>query len=188
MGQAREVAVSERQRGILSRWVRNKAETPYRLVERSRIVLLSATGVTNVEQAGQLGVDRQRVRRWRARWARAEERLAAAEREGASDSDLAELVRCVLTDEQRPGGPSTGPTKLPCKFQSPPRSVPAWRLLPPQPSGLARPPGVLPSGDDVAPPPRLGGSCRHRPAACRALPASCLRAAEPPSGLNLPHT
>ena len=104
---ADEVAASERQRIILTKWVRGKAESPYRLVERSRVVLLSADGVANAEQALRLGVDRQRVRRWRARWSAAKERLTAAEQEGANDRDLARLMRSVLTDEQRPGAPST---------------------------------------------------------------------------------
>jgi len=107
MGRAVEVAVSQRQRAILGKWVRTKAQTPYRLVERSRIILLSADRVANIEQAHRLDVDRQRVRRWRARWAEAEERLAAAEREGANDDDLAKLIRSVLTDERRAGAPAT---------------------------------------------------------------------------------
>jgi len=102
-----EIRVSDRQRAILERWERSKANTPYRLVERSRIVLLSADGVSNVELGRRLGVDRQRPRRWRRRWADAEERLAAAEREGASDRDLAALISEVLSDAERSGGPPT---------------------------------------------------------------------------------
>lgn len=107
MGRAVEIAVSERQRAILSKWVRKKAETSYRLIERCRIILLSADGVSNIGQARRLDVDRQRVRRWRTRWADAEERLTAAERKGANDDDLTGLIRCVLTDELRPGTPPT---------------------------------------------------------------------------------
>jgi len=107
MGRAVEIAVSQRQRAILEKWVRAKAQTPYRLVERSRIILLSAIGVTNIEQAHRLDVDRQRVRRWRARWAKAEKRLTAAERQRASDDDLAGLMRAILTDERRAGTPPT---------------------------------------------------------------------------------
>jgi len=107
MSSAVEVMVSERQRAILEKWVRNKADTPYRLIERSRIILLSADGVSNAEQGRRLNVDRQRPRRWRRRWAAAEERLAVAESEGANDRDLSALVMDVLTDEKRPGGPPT---------------------------------------------------------------------------------
>lgn len=100
-----EVQVSERQRAVLERLERNKADTPYRLVERARIVLMSAAGVSNAEMGRRLQVDRQRPRRWRRRWAEAEVRLAAAERAGVSDRDLATLVTEVLSDEKRPGGP-----------------------------------------------------------------------------------
>jgi hypothetical protein len=103
LGRAVEVKVSERQRAILDSWVRNKAETPYQRVERCRIVLMSAEGVSNAEQGRRLNVDRQRPRRWRRRWAGAEDRLAAAEKQEASDGDLRALLADVLSDEPRPG-------------------------------------------------------------------------------------
>lgn len=106
MNKASEIKVSSRQREILDRWVRNRAGTPYRLVERSQVVLLSAEGVSNAEQARRLGVDVQRIRRWRDRWAEAEGRLGDAERVGASDRDLAKLVADVLDDAARPGTPA----------------------------------------------------------------------------------
>ena len=98
MGRTVEIVVSRRQRTILEMWVRNKAGTPHRLIERCRIILMSAEGLGNTEQARCLDVDRQRVRRWRFRWADNEERLAAAEREGANDRDLANLMLAVLRD------------------------------------------------------------------------------------------
>ena len=107
MARAPTVTLSEQQRAILERWRRNKADTPARLVERCTIILLSAEGVSNAGQGRRLGVDRQRVRRWRTRWVSNEEHLAAAEREGASDKDLARLLRELLADEPRPGGPAT---------------------------------------------------------------------------------
>jgi transposase len=103
---AAEVNVTERQRAILERWVRNKASTPHRLVERSQIVLMSAEGQDNRQQARQLGVDRQRIRRWRKKWANAEKRLTEAENKGAKDKDLAAIISNVLSDEPRPGGPT----------------------------------------------------------------------------------
>ena len=105
MASAVEITVSSRQRGILEKWTRNKAGTPYRLVERSRLILMSAQGISNVAQARRLGIDRQRVRRWRTRWAVNEERLSAAEQEGASDKDLTKLMFCLLADEVRSGTP-----------------------------------------------------------------------------------
>lgn len=103
--QAPSISLTDRQRTLLQRWERRRASTPHRLVERSRIILMSADGVSNEEQGRQLNVDRQRVRRWRRRWAEQQERLLAAEREGASDADLTELVRSVLLDDPRSGTP-----------------------------------------------------------------------------------
>ena len=105
MAKAPKVTLSDRQRVILEQLCRNKAATPARLVERCTIILLSAEGVNNEEQGLRLGVDRQRVRRWRTRWVSNEERLAAAEREGASDKDLAKLLQELLADEPLPGRP-----------------------------------------------------------------------------------
>lgn len=107
MGKAVSISVSDRQRAILERWQKNKAGTPGQLIERCSIVLLSADGMSNTEQGRLLGIDRQRARRWRTRWAENEERLAEAEREGASDKDLSKLLRELLSDELRPGAPPT---------------------------------------------------------------------------------
>lgn len=107
MGRAVEVGVTPRQRAILEKKVRKKATTPHRVVERCRIVLLSADGVPNIEQGRRLGIDRQRARRWRRRWAEAHDRLMAAEREGASERDLADLIDEVLGDAERAGKPPT---------------------------------------------------------------------------------
>jgi len=101
-----EVNVTKRQREILERWVRNKATTPYRLVERAQIVLMSAEGQDNRKQARQLGVDRQRIRRWRKRWAYAEQRLLEAENKGANDKDLTAVISDILNDKARSGGPT----------------------------------------------------------------------------------
>ncbi len=107
MAGAVEITVSEQQRSILKAWTRNQAKTSYRLVERSQIILMSAEGVSNAEQARRLDVDQQRVGRWRRRWAKNEGRLAEAEREGASGKDLAKLLGALLNDLERPGTPAT---------------------------------------------------------------------------------
>ena len=107
MARAVELTVSARQWAILDSWTRNQAGTCYRLVERSRIILMSAEGVSNVEQARRLDIDRQRPRRWRTRWAENQARLAAAEQEGVSDKDLTQLLHSLLADHQRPGTPPT---------------------------------------------------------------------------------
>jgi putative transposase len=106
MAKAVEITVSAQQRAILEQWTRNKAGSAYRLIERCRFILMSADGLTNVEQGRRLGVDQQRPRRWRTRWAKNQQRLAGAEEEGASDKDLAKLLLSLLGDEQRPGAPA----------------------------------------------------------------------------------
>lgn len=103
MSDACRITVTEQERRLLELWQKNKARTPARLVERCSIILLSAEGVSNVEQGHRLGVDRQRVRRWRTRWSMSEGQLAEAAWEGVSDKDLAKLLCVLLADEPRPG-------------------------------------------------------------------------------------
>jgi len=102
-GPATTVVVTSRQREQLETLTAT-GSTPQRVAERCRIVLMSAEGRPNIEQAASLGIDRQRVRRWRGRWGAAQERLATAEAEGVSDKDLKEMILGVLRDEHRNGG------------------------------------------------------------------------------------
>ena len=104
-GKALVVRVSARQRAVLERIARART-VEQRLVERCRIVLGSAEGRTNLEQAAALGVDRQRVRRWRVRWAEAEAALSAAEAETPSEEELEARVVDVLSDDERSGAPA----------------------------------------------------------------------------------
>ena len=53
-----------------------------------------------------MGVDRQRVRRWRYRWAHEMASLQTAEAAGATDQDLDKLIIGVLTDVIRSGAPA----------------------------------------------------------------------------------
>lgn len=101
---APQVRVSSRQREILEGWVRAR-KTAQRLVERARVVLMSAEGMENRKQAIQLGVEEQLTGRWRKRWATAQKQLGVAEDEGVTDKDLEMLVRGVLSDKRRPGTP-----------------------------------------------------------------------------------
>lgn len=105
--EAARVVLSDRQRRLLEKWVRNASGTSHRLRERCRIVLMSSDGHNNEEQARQLGIDRQRVRRWRTRWSEHQQRLADAEAESVVDKDLVKLMKAVLGDAPRPGGPHT---------------------------------------------------------------------------------
>jgi putative transposase len=103
-GKSIAVVVTARQRNMLEALVRAKL-TPQQLAQRCRIVLMSAEERRNTHQADELGVDRQRVRRWRHRWAAAEQVLSDAEAEGATDKDLETLVLRVLADNARSGTP-----------------------------------------------------------------------------------
>ena len=98
------VVVTQRQRAILERLCRSST-AEQRLVERAKIVLWSADGELCVEQAASLGVDAQRVRRWRQRWAEVMGMLASAEQQDVDDDDLEALVLNVLRDNYRSGVP-----------------------------------------------------------------------------------
>lgn len=63
------LTLSADDRRTLHRWIR-AATSPQRLVMRSRIVLLTADGVSDARIADQLGVHRQTVRLWRRRFER----------------------------------------------------------------------------------------------------------------------
>ena len=98
------IAVTLRQRELLEPLTRAKV-VPQRLVERCRIVVMSTGTKKSGTLADLLGVNPQRVRRWRHRWAKAAAILAAAEAEGASDKDLEKLIIKILTDDERSGAP-----------------------------------------------------------------------------------
>jgi transposase len=102
--QAPKVELTAKQRAIIERLARSRTE-PQRLVERAQIVLRSADGDLCVEQARALGIDAQRSRRWRKRFARCRDVLASAE---TSDdpADLEKKIREVLSDNYRSGTPA----------------------------------------------------------------------------------
>ena len=98
------IELTAKQRAVLEP-LANAKTAPQQLVERARIILMSADARENQDQANKLGVDRQRVRRWRWRWAHASPKLASAEAAGATDKDFEKLVLSVLADNPRPGVP-----------------------------------------------------------------------------------
>jgi transposase len=98
------VVVSPRQRAILERFSRSRTAS-VTLVERCRIILLTADGMPTRHAAAEVGVDRQRVRRWRHRWVKSlADRLNAVESE-ADDKVLAVAIEDALADRARPGAP-----------------------------------------------------------------------------------
>jgi putative transposase len=98
------IALLPRQRAVLEHLVRSSS-VEQRLAERARIVLRSADGELCVEQAAALGVDTQRVRRWRRRWAAAMDMLASAEAQAVDDDEFETLILGVLGDDYRSGVP-----------------------------------------------------------------------------------
>jgi transposase len=64
----RTLALTDEQRVVLQRQVRSKG-SPARAVERARIVLLAADGVSGVEIAARVGCSEPTVIRWRSRFA-----------------------------------------------------------------------------------------------------------------------
>ena len=96
------VVLSKAARGALERLVRAYT-TPQHIAQRARIVLMSAEGERNVEQAAALGIDHQRVRRWRRRWAACQVAIAAAEANQGEDPFIDDVVLSLLADERRAG-------------------------------------------------------------------------------------
>jgi hypothetical protein len=70
------------------------------------MVVLSAMGVSDAEQARRLGVDEQRPRRWRGRWLAGVAGLDEAERAGAMEHELRERIEVLLADAPRSGTPA----------------------------------------------------------------------------------
>ena len=93
-----------RQRAILEELSRSRT-LERRLAERVHIVLGAAQGRTTVEVAGELGVDAQRVARWRSRFAAGHDSLAAVTTADVPDDELEVAIINLLSDEERSGSP-----------------------------------------------------------------------------------
>ena len=97
--------LTPRQRAILERLNRQRT-VERRLAERVQVVLWSAAAKPSFEQAAALGVDAQRIRRWRHRWRDESARLAEVERrDETTEEKLEALIVDVLSDEERSGSP-----------------------------------------------------------------------------------
>ena len=66
---AAPIALSGEDRRKLDKWASSRS-TPVRLRERSRIVLMAAEGMANKDIAVELGIDANKVGRWRTRYAK----------------------------------------------------------------------------------------------------------------------
>jgi putative transposase len=101
---APSIKLLPRQREILERLSRSRT-LERRLAERVEMVLGVAKGRTSVETADDLGVDVQRVARWRSRFAAAQDQLAAVTTDDVSDDKLEAAMVDILSDRQRSGSP-----------------------------------------------------------------------------------
>jgi len=108
------IELTERQRALLEQIVR-RATSPQRLVIRSKIILKAAAGKRNQAIADELEVTVRTPRRWRDRWAKASTHLAVAETD-ATDAQLSELIKAVLTDKLRSGAPVTFTAEQICQI------------------------------------------------------------------------
>ncbi len=97
MSRAARLTLIEKQQELLEKWSRG-GSTPYRLVMRSRIVLLAAQGYTNRSIAHRLGINPITVARWRSRFLLlgVEGIRREAPRLGSPPRISAELVREIL--------------------------------------------------------------------------------------------
>src|SRR5262249_61422984 len=86
-----ELVLSDEERQTLTSWSRRRTSAQA-LALRCRIVLACADGLTNAQVAGQLGISRPTVGKWRSRFV--ERRLA-----GLADEDRPGAPR-KITDEQ----------------------------------------------------------------------------------------
>ena len=103
--QASPLHVSPLQQELLQRMV-HRTTNAQRLVKRGQIILEAIKGTSNTRIAQLLQVDYETVRRWRDRWRAAESRLQAIEATGKQKL-LSQAITDLLTDEQRPGAPTT---------------------------------------------------------------------------------
>jgi putative transposase len=128
------IVLHERVRTILVGLSRSRSEDP-RLIERATIVLNGVDGMSHVEQAKQLGIDRQRPRRWTKRWIEANARLTTAAESEAKRRDVEKLVFAALADERRPGTPPKFSGEqiallIALACEKPPADLPVNRLTP----------------------------------------------------------
>src|SRR5919199_218474 len=136
-----EVTLSAAERRELERLVCAQ-KTPQAVVRRARVVLLAASGSTNLEIARQVPMDEEAVGVWRRRWAAVQsvpldelsvtERLADAER----DSKIADVCAIYRTAQERAEtGQRTVSTDELTHVQALERLAPD---LPPRPGRVAR--------------------------------------------------
>lgn len=97
-------ALSAKMNKILTSFSRNRS-LPSSLVKRSKLILLAVQGLTNQAISHQIGLHYNSVATWRNRFLQALPHLVEIESE--KPEELVETIRMLLTNEQRPGAPTT---------------------------------------------------------------------------------
>lgn len=87
--------------------IARQTTNPYRLVRRASIILAAANGESNSAIGRQWQLDRNQVRYWRSRWLSDVKKLTLCEQSEHAEVDLKQQVLTTLSDEPRPGTPST---------------------------------------------------------------------------------
>src|SRR4051794_41795795 len=94
-GKAAKIRITERQQDIL-RTLRDAVTAPSHLRQRAALVLAAFDGARNEDIAGEIGLGRRQVGRWRRRWATAWADLIELEcRE--SKADLRRAIEATLS-------------------------------------------------------------------------------------------
>ncbi len=99
------VRLSEEHRGTLEKWSRGR-RSAVRLAQRSKIVLLAAEGMQNIQIAQEVGADRRTVSLWRRRFQ--EQGIDGiqqdAPRGGRTPKARQDVVRCIVkkTTQEKP--------------------------------------------------------------------------------------
>lgn len=102
---AAEIRLSEKQRTILES-MKKGSHSPLHLIQCSTILLMAADDHSNKVIERQMNIERNTVKKWRNRVAKAMPELNHIEKE--QPWKLKAAVETVLQDEARPGKPPVG--------------------------------------------------------------------------------
>ena len=101
---ASPIQLSERQQQILEEYSKS-TQQPLHFKIRSEIILQASRGISNNEIERTMQISQRRVKVWRDRYSKNQEKLSKIEEE--TPHKLRNAIREVLSDEQRPGAPTT---------------------------------------------------------------------------------
>ena len=103
-GKASLINLPPSQREILSKIVESRTSRKDHIT-RATIILLSATGLSNVKIAEQVSLKKVAVGKWRRRWHEQQEALQEMENSDPKRIDYRRFIESLLSDAARPGKP-----------------------------------------------------------------------------------